>query len=256
MTAAACLWSLPGPLPDRLRVLADLGCLWVDVEPDVLGLRDPDALLADAGLRTRCIAADHHLPAGLGLASGDAATLDATLRHLDGVMAAFAETGGSHAYLTPPAPEPGAEAAFGDALLGLADSAARAGLALCIEHAPTRAFATAAQALAFVRDADHPALRLLLDTGHCLLTREDFLALCTDAADHLGYVHVNGNDGAADLHWPPGRGLLTAEHVAALAARLDDVGFAGGVALELHPALASLHDDLRRSLALLDTGHA
>jgi sugar phosphate isomerase/epimerase len=116
----------------------------------------------------------------------------------------------------------------------LADHAAARMVRLCVEHLPGRALADAAATLAWLRRVGHGNLFLLLDVGHCLLTREDAAAVVRDAGPLLGYVHLDDNDGAGDLHWPLLRGNLTDEDLRRLAAALRATGYRGGMALELN----------------------
>ena len=99
--------------------------------------------------------------------------------------------------------------------------------------------------LAWLRGAAHPHLALLLDVGHCLLTAEDPAAVARTAGPSLGYVHLDDNDGVGDLHWPLLTGRLTPTHLTDLAAALREVGFSGGLSLELKAAASERGSILR-----------
>jgi sugar phosphate isomerase/epimerase len=136
-----------------------------------------------------------------------------------------------------------------EAVALLADHAAARMVRLCVEHLPGRALADAAATLAWLRRAGHANLLLLLDVGHCLITREDAAAVVRDAGPLLGYVHLDDNDGTGDRHWPLLRGKLTDEELRRLATALRAIGYRGGMALELNPNNA----DPERALS---DGHA
>src|SRR5437764_383609 len=72
--------------------------------------------------------------------------------------------------------------------------------------------------------------------GHCLISGEDAGAVVRRAGGRLGYVHLDDNDGAGDLHWPLLTGRLTRRDLEGLAAALREVNYCGGVALELNAA--------------------
>ena len=74
--------------------------------------------------------------------------------------------------------------------------------AIGVEHFPGKALPTAAGTLEYLSRLNHPNLYLLLDTGHLQMSKEDPAAVIAAAGDRLGYVHLDDNDGEADLHWP------------------------------------------------------
>jgi sugar phosphate isomerase/epimerase len=88
---------------------------------------------------------------------------------------------------------------------------------------------------------------LLLDVGHCLIAGEDAAAAARDAGPLLGYVHLDDNDGAGDLHWPLLTGRLTEARLAGLAAALRETGYRGGLSLELKAPPTGRGEALRRS---------
>ncbi len=138
-------------------------------------------------------------------------------------------------------------ACFAEACGLLAEHAADRMVRLCVEPIPGRALPDAAAALAWLRQAAHPNLGLLLDVGHCLIAGEDAAAAARAAGPLLGWVHLDDNDGAADLHWPLLSGRLTAAQLANLAAALREIGFSGGLSLELKAAVAERAEAWRRS---------
>ena len=50
----------------------------------------------------------------------------------------------------------------------------------------------------------------------------------------LGQVHLDNNDGAGDLHCPALSGKLTSRELEELAGALREIGYRGGLALELN----------------------
>jgi sugar phosphate isomerase/epimerase len=76
---------------------------------------------------------------------------------------------------------------------------------------------------------------LLLDVGHCLNSGEAAAAVVRRAGDRLGYVHLDDNDGAGDLHWPLLTGRLTSQQLADTMTALRTIGYRGALSLELNP---------------------
>ena len=99
----------------------------------------------------------------------------------------------------------------------------------------------------------HPNLALLLDIGHCLISREEPADVVRRAGSRLGYVHLDDNDGQGDLHWPLLTGRLTRDGLRELGAALRSVGYRGPLSLELNPANADPVAALREGKGLLET---
>jgi D-psicose/D-tagatose/L-ribulose 3-epimerase len=123
---------------------------------------------------------------------------------------------------------------------------------LCVEHVPGRGLATAAATLAWLDELRHDNLFLLIDTGHCLMTREDAADVVRRAGARLGYVHCDDNDGVGDLHWPLLTGRLTRDGLGALGAALRSVGYRGPLSLELNPTNTDPVGALREGKELLE----
>jgi sugar phosphate isomerase/epimerase len=218
---AAMLTSLPLDFEEAARQAAALGFKYVDV----VGLSERSAkqreALADADLLVSCAAVGRGLPEGHTL---DASPLDRRLAAAVEVQCQIADAAGlgaTHCYVVP-----GFEAdtdgmrRFADSCIQLADYAAERMARLCVEHVPGRALATAAATLAWLESVGHDNLSLLLDTGHCLMTRENAAEVVRRAGNRLGYVHCDDNDGAGDLHWPLLTGQLTRDDLHALGSAL------------------------------------
>jgi sugar phosphate isomerase/epimerase len=115
---------------------------------------------------------------------------------------------------------------------------------LCVEPIPGRALPSAAAALDWLARVNHGNLALLLDTGHCLISREDPAEVVHQAGKRLGYVHLDDNDGQGDLHWPLFTGVLTEIQLAACLMALHEQGYRGALSLELkaESPIAALRD--------------
>ena len=163
-------------------------------------------------------------------------------------IADAARLGATHAYVVSGMDgSPAGLACFAEACGLLADYAAGRMVRLCVEPIPGRALPSAAAVLEWLRRAEHPNLALLLDVGHCLISGEDPAAVARAAGPLLGYVHLDDNDGVGDLHWPLLTGRLTAAQLTDLAAALREIGFSGGMSLELKAAGAARAEAWRRS---------
>jgi sugar phosphate isomerase/epimerase len=144
-------------------------------------------------------------------------------------IADIARLGGTCAYVVPPKDGSiGAMVRFSEACALLADFAAGRMIRLCIEHTPGTALPSAAAALEVLERLGHANLGLLLDIGHCLLSKENPAAVVAQAKDRLFYVHLDDNDGASDLHWPLLKGQLTEDMLQATVDSLATAGYAGG----------------------------
>jgi sugar phosphate isomerase/epimerase len=209
--------------------------------------------LADSGLIVSCAAVGRGLTTGQTLDAAELsprrAALDMFKRHLDDA----ALLGATTAYLVPGLDTSAdAQLRFTDACRLLAEHAAARMIRLCVEHVPGRALAEVRQVLAWLQEAAHPNLYLLLDVGHCLLTKEDAAASVHAAGPRLGHVHVDDNDAARDLHLPLLAGKLTEEDLRRALAALHTSGYAGGVSLELSPENPQPREAVRDSKAILD----
>jgi sugar phosphate isomerase/epimerase len=239
---AAFLTSLPLDFPHAVARAAALGFSHID--PVALVDRPAAHLdaLADAGVLVGCASLGRDLPPGHALDAADLERRRVALRLMQRQIDDAARLGATCAYLVP-----GADAGegFAEAVGLLADHAARRMVRLCVEHIPGRALASAAATLAWLRQWNHANLFLLMDVGHCLITREDAAAVVRDAGPLLGYVHLDDNDGTGDLHWPLLTGRLTMEDLRRLAEALRAIDYRGGLALELSAA----HADPEAALA-------
>ncbi len=238
----------PADFAAEVRLAADLGFRCVDV----VALEErPEAdreALADAGVLVGCAAVGRGLPAGCTLDAADAGLRREAVGRMRRQLADAARLGATCAYVVS-GMDGGAAAlaCFAEGCGLLADHAAGRMVRLCVEPIPGRALPNAAATLAWLRRAAHPNLGLLLDVGHCLIAGEDAAAAAHTAGPLLGWVHLDDNDGAADLHWPLLTGRLTAAPLTDLAAALREIGFSGGMSLELKASGAERAEAWRRS---------
>jgi D-psicose/D-tagatose/L-ribulose 3-epimerase len=233
---AATLSSLPLDFEPGLRQLAALGFRHAEVT--ALAERPPQHLdaLADSGLLVPSAALGRGLPDGYTLDARSAGVRRQALELVKAQVADAARLGATCAYLVPGGDgSDEALALFTEVCRLLADHAGQRQVRLCVEHFPGRALPTAEQTLTWLERTNHDNLFLLLDAGHCLLSREDPAAVIRQAGRRLGHVHLDDNDGAGDLHWPLLAGRLTRDVLAALLAGLAAQSYRGAVVLELNP---------------------
>lgn len=106
---------------------------------------------------------------------------------------------------------------------------------------------TAGDAMAVLAEIGHPALGIVLDTGHINLADEsieDAVAIC---GEHLLQVHVNDNDGIHQQNLIPGEGIFDFAHLLGV---LQAAGFDGFLSAEL--GYHYTHDPVPASERTLD----
>lgn len=238
MQFSCCIWALTGPENENLQKMSELGFDWIDIQPAMLATPESRGLAQKLGLSVSCVGASFGLPDGATLDSPDANARAAALAHMEKSLAHAASLGATAAYVIP-GMDGSKEALmrYGDSVAATAEIAQRYGLTLGIEHFPGKALATAAATLDFVRAVGHPNLYLLFDSGHIQMRGEDPAAIIRQAGERLSYVHLDDNDGVGDLHWSLLDGVMTEASLGSIAAALDDIGYDGGVSLELSPRL-------------------
>jgi sugar phosphate isomerase/epimerase len=236
MFLSAMLSSLPLDFEAALAQVQALGFTHVDLVALVDRPAEQREALADSGLLVGCVAVGRGLPDGSAL---DAADLDGRRQAIAFVKRQLGDAallGASCCYLVPGHDAHADRLAhFADACAALADFADARQLRLCVEHLPKRALPTVAATLQWLDRIRHDNLHLLLDVGHCLITEEDPTQAVVQAGERLGYVHLDDNDSAEDLHWPLLTGRLTGDMLEALLTVLELGGYDRGMALELNP---------------------
>jgi sugar phosphate isomerase/epimerase len=245
---AVLLDGPPADFATEVRLAADLGFPCIDI----VALEErPEAdceALADADLLVRCAAVGRGMPDGRTLDAADAGLRREAVERMRRQLTDAAQLGATCAYVVSGIDGSATGlACFAEACGLLADHAAGRMMRLCVEPIPGRALPDAAATLAWLRQAAHPNLGLLLDVGHCLIAGEDAAAAARSAGPLLAHVHLDDNDGAGDLHWPLLAGRLTAAQLTDLAAALLEIGFSGGMSLELKAAGAERAEAWRRS---------
>ncbi len=252
MILSCCTWALTTAEDEILSALGAEGLHWIDVRPFAHAGAQGRNAIHDAGLSVSCVAASIAVPDGITLDSGDASVSAAAIEHVTGGLDHAAHLQARTAYLVPDTDTSAtALTRFARALEELAEEAAQRNMRLCIEHAPGRALPTAAGTLQFVRDIAHPNLYLLLDIGHLLITSEDPGGVIASAADRLGYVHLDDNDGEGDLHLSLLDGVMTQDFLDATFAALAGIGYDSALSLELNPELPDPLDAIRRSRRII-----
>ncbi len=238
MRLSCCIWALTGPEEDNLRQMAALGFDWIDIQPAMLSDLASRSLAQQLGLAVSCVGVSFGLPEGAALDSDDASVRAAALAHMERSLAHAAALGASAAYVIP-GMDGSREALnrYGDSVAATAEIAQRHGLTLGIEHFPGKALDTAAATLDFVRAVGHPNLYLLFDSGHIQMRGEDPAGIIRAAGERLSYVHLDDNDGVGDLHWSLLDGVMTEESLSSIFSALNEIGYNGGVSLELSPKL-------------------
>jgi sugar phosphate isomerase/epimerase len=237
---SACLWSLRQPFrgaATRAR-LAGFDC--VDVRPDCWSGIADQADASKLGVAVSCVGITPvQMAQGLSLES--LATTDApyAVPYLTAALEQGRRLGATRAYMVTPSGRVGDAAAYRDSIRALADRAGALGMKLCIEPTPGRALATSAEVLAFVRGLAQPALHVLIDLGHNLITGEDPAEAVKAADDRLGYVHIDDNDGKSDLHWGLFDGVLRPAVMDRFLAALDFSGYDGTIGIEIRNSLPS-----------------
>jgi len=238
MKIACCVWALSGTETDILRELRALGFDWIDIQPTQLRTLESQLLAQELDLRVSCLGASFGMPAGTSLDHADRAKRQAAVDYAAGSIDFAAELCADTVYVVPGIDGgDGALARFSDSLTGLADIAAQHEIKLALEHFPGAALPTASETLEFIRRTGHHNLYILIDTGHLQMSGEDPASAILNAADRLGYMHFDDNDGISDLHLSLLDGVMTEESLDAALQALAAIGYQGALSLELSPSL-------------------
>jgi D-psicose/D-tagatose/L-ribulose 3-epimerase len=253
MHLSALLTSLPLAFEDAVAEMAKLGFTHVDVV--ALAERPAPQLeaLAKSGLIVSCASIGRDLPAGQTLDAADVASRRAAVETMHRHIADAARLGATHGYVVS-----GLDSSrdglfrFGEACTLLADYAQQRQVRLCLEPIPGRALPSAAAMLDFLGGIDHENLALLLDVGHCLISKEEPAEVVRRAGKQLGYVHVDDNNGQGDVHWPLLSGVLREEQLRNCLAALDEAGYQHALSLELNPQNQNPKHGLSEGKALLE----
>jgi sugar phosphate isomerase/epimerase len=219
-----------------------MGATCLEILPHWRSLPDPVALRArvvDAGLLIHsahgCWGSQSIGPRRVDLGGLDAEMRLASVEDIRRCIEWLRLAGGRHLVVHPGGlSDPDERIRRWDALIrsltALAETAADAGVTLCVENMPPGVFPGSATAdlAAIITEVDHPNVGLAIDTGHAHLVSSahgETLA----AGPLLRTTHVHDNHGRQDAHLPPGQGTID---WAAWVDALDTIGYAGPVMLE------------------------
>ncbi len=248
MYLSCCVWALTAEPSEVLSDMRSLGFHRIDIRPDFLEEKDVQALKGTQPLGVSSIAASFGVPDDAELDGLDADARKRGVAYVERVVKQCAALGGDVVYLVPGKDDsPATLSRYADSLAQAANQAANHNVKLCIEHFPGTALSTAAATLAFINAIDHPNLGLLFDIGHIQMSNEDPVEVIRAAGARLDYVHLDDNDGHGDLHWALLDGVLTTETLRETFGALQEIGYAGGVSLELNPQLENPYQALKRS---------
>lgn len=244
--------SLPAPPEAAFGELVRLGFRRVDLVGKSVRPEVEREALADSGLIVDCVALGRDLPEGCSLDAGDVAKRRRAVEEVEKQIAEAASLGARVGYVVPGKNVAGLRA-FADSCGVLAGFAQRRMMQLCVEHFPGSALPTAAGTLDWLADAGLNDVKLLLDLGHCLISREDPCQMLAQAGDHrLGYVQLDDNDGVNDVHWPLLSGVLTEPMLRDFLRQLHVLGYRNGIAMELNAKLDNPRANLEASIRAVD----
>jgi len=235
---SAMLTSLPLDFEPAVKAVAELGFTHADVVALVERPTAHREALADSGLLIGCASLGRGLPEGHGLDVPSLEMRRTTLDIIKRQITDAAELGATRAYLVPGLDNtPEALLRFADGVGLLAEIAKGRMIQLCVEPVPGRALSRADATLAWLESSRLDAW-MLLDVGHCLISKEDPAEVVRRAGPRLGYVHLDDNDGVGDLHWALFTGRLTVEALRRFLAALDETGYERPLAFEFNPQLS------------------
>ena len=236
MYVSAMTSSLPDTPARAIEVAAGLGFGSVDVPPFLTD--EACEKLSAHRLRVGCVALEQGRPTGIDLADALSTTRRRSVEYFRGALSAARILESPAGYVTPPTATDGeTRRRWSESLLQLAAHAQAEDMRIGVEHFPRRLVPTAAATLDLLRELGHEHLGLLLDVGHLLISGEDPGDVIRAAGSRLVYVHFDDNDGDGDLHWPLLTGKLTESLIQSTLDALEEIGYVGGVCLELQAKL-------------------
>lgn len=237
MNITALTTSLPNAFAESIGILADAGFEWIDVPP-IAAQPEYRQQMSDRGLRIGSVGLEKEPPREFDLASESQNERDAAINYFRSTLDATAELGVGLGYITPPLSNDDAtRQRWNESIARLAEHAAKCSVDLCIEHFPTRLLHSGADTLDWLAEMQQPALKLLIDVGHCLISKEDPAELIRAAGPQLGYIHFDDNDGEDDLHWGLFNGVCTEAVLRSTIAALVECRYERCLCLEFNPGL-------------------
>ena len=231
---AACAWALNTPPLESLNRIRLAGLDTVDLWPDSFDEIGSAGAITSRGLKPGCFG----LLTGGGPGGGlflDDITGDKAQPVLEIMFEAIdkaAALGVKRTYMVTPMEYPDDDTQYINSIRALGDRAANAGVKLAIEPHPGRSLPTDAACLEFVKKTEHENVHVLIDFGHCLITKENPSDSLRNAGDRLGYVHIDDNHGQFDDHVALFDGVLKAPVINQFLETLSDLPYDGGVGIE------------------------
>lgn len=250
MDLSVCCWALESLSPaEMFKLIADESVQYVDVRLQDVASPEQRAALNNSDLKISSVSLAFALW-GKPFLSGDAP--EATRKIAEKGLIETAQLGASIAYVIPD--EDGSEQAlarFANELNHLATFAQNQGVLLCLEHFPKRALSSIESTVGFLREVNHPNLKLLLDSGHAQISNESAPDALRDLGELVGFLHVNDNDGKEDLHLGLLDGVMERSSLAATLEAAAAAAYSGPVSLELSWELDNPSSAVRRGAQLL-----
>lgn len=136
-----------------------------------------------------------------------------------------------------------------ESLIACAEYADAVGLRIGLEHFPAGIVPKFDCALRLVSELRMRNLGVLLDTGHVALENESVAECVSKSKGALMLVHVNNNDGAADVHLPPQTGKLSKNDFKNMMQSLAAIHYEGYLSLELAHSDKDLFDFTAKSFS-------
>lgn len=107
------------------------------------------------------------------------------------------------------------------------------GMEVAVEYKPLEMLANADAALRLCDAVDHPALGVLVDTGHALWVGEDLPVVLHLVGDRLKHLHLGDTPGPVEADLPPG----WHHDFTAFMASVDEIGYTGAMSLDMYGAV-------------------
>ena len=251
MKVSALTSSLSANLTDAISQLAFLGFEWIDVPPTAAkGVARQ--MINERALKIGCVGLEREPPKKFDLASHDKEKRSQAVRYFRNAIELTAELEAPAGYLTPPGDvDDKTRGYWCESLIALGDHARIYGVKVCIEHFPRRLVPTVKATQGLLDELRHDHVLLLVDVGHCLISREEPADAVRLAGKRLGYIHFDDNDGREDLHWALLAGRLLESQIESTIQALRDVGYKRTLCLEFNAAPDSAKD-LKKSKSLLE----
>lgn len=251
MRIGCCAWGLTGNERDALRALSTLPCSFLDIQSGTYLDRKFSKKKEIYRQQLSCIGLSFNMPDQASMDSPNLKKRESALDHIKHSIDYAAKCGIDTAYVIP---GHSCESLpyFNDTLIKAADLTKEAGIKLCVEHFPQRALPTAKKTIDLIEELNHKNIFLLLDLGHLQISKEDPSQVVEAAAERLGYVHLDDNDGKRDLHWALCTGVMTLNSLKSFIETLKSNEYTGALSIELNPKLSAPVKALNESLALIN----